>query len=142
MYIFILFSMVDLGRGTLWHLQRFLQSLSTPFPLSPLLPHSWNSNNRYHFSIYIYVYTVFAPYSPSYTLSLPSPHPTGTTPLSVTWFTLLFSNFVKEKKDIIFVPDSDTRSFFVTFPCIIYIGSSPLFFLSTLVVFFWQFQQV
>jgi hypothetical protein len=35
-------------------------------------PHSWNSFNRSHFSIYTHVYTVFAPRSPSYTLSPPS----------------------------------------------------------------------
>jgi hypothetical protein len=38
-------------------------------PLSPL-PHSWSSFNRSHFFIYIHVYTIFAPYSPFYTLSL------------------------------------------------------------------------
>jgi hypothetical protein len=40
------------------------------FPLSPLISsHSWNNFNRSHFSIYIHVYTLYAPYSPSYTLS-------------------------------------------------------------------------
>jgi hypothetical protein len=35
-------------------------------------PNPWNSFNRYHFIIYIHVYTVFALCSPFYTLS---PHP-------------------------------------------------------------------
>jgi hypothetical protein len=44
-------------------------------PLSSLL-HSLNSFNRFHFSIYLHVYTVFVPYSPSYTLDpLPLPSP-------------------------------------------------------------------
>jgi hypothetical protein len=30
-------------------------------------PHSWNSFNRSHFSIYISEYRIFLPYSPSYT---------------------------------------------------------------------------
>jgi hypothetical protein len=47
-----------------------------PFHHSPLfpLPHSWNSFNRFHFSVYIHVYTILTPYSASYTLS-PHPHP-------------------------------------------------------------------
>jgi hypothetical protein len=49
----------------------YLNSPPPPFSFIPLL-HSWNSFNRSHFSIYIHVHTVFAPYSPSYTLS---PHP-------------------------------------------------------------------
>jgi hypothetical protein len=44
-------------------------------PFSTILlhpsPHSWNSFNRYHFSTYTHVYTVFALYSPS----MPFPHP-------------------------------------------------------------------
>jgi hypothetical protein len=47
--------------------------------LHPCSPHSWNSLNRYHFSFYIHVHTVFALYSPSSTLSLyPAPPHTGT----------------------------------------------------------------
>jgi hypothetical protein len=46
-------------------------------PRSPLhltyLSHHWNSFNRSHFCKYIHVYTVFAPHSPSYTLSSHSP---------------------------------------------------------------------
>jgi hypothetical protein len=43
-----------------------------------LLPHSWNSFNRYHFSICIHVYMVFALCSSSYTLPHILPPPTGT----------------------------------------------------------------
>jgi hypothetical protein len=51
----------------------YLNSPSPSFSfISP--PHSWNIFNRSHCSIYIQVYTVFTPYSPSYILS---PHPTG-----------------------------------------------------------------
>jgi hypothetical protein len=61
-------------KGTLWHLQSSYIChswihLLHHSPLSPL-PHSCNSFIRSHFSIFIPVYTVFAPYSPSYTLSL------------------------------------------------------------------------
>jgi hypothetical protein len=49
-----------------------------PLHRSPLFPCSRNSFNRYHFSFYIHVYTVFALYLPSYTLSLPPPPPIGT----------------------------------------------------------------
>jgi hypothetical protein len=40
-------------------------------PLS-LSPHSWSSFNRYHFSIYIHVYTEFALFSHLYALFLTS----------------------------------------------------------------------
>jgi uncharacterized protein with PQ loop repeat len=52
-------------------------------PLHTLLyPHSIpvNSFNRYHFCIYIHVYTVFATYSPSYPLSWPSLPSSGAPP--------------------------------------------------------------
>jgi hypothetical protein len=57
-------------------------------------PHSWN---RSRFSIYINVYTVFVPYSPTFTIS-PHPPPTGTNPLDKTCSAFLFSDSVKEKK--------------------------------------------
>jgi hypothetical protein len=66
-------------------------------PLSTL-PHS--CFKRFHFSIYMYVYMVFALHSPSQTLSSPPPH-THTlvrTPTGRTCSALLFSNFVKRKK--------------------------------------------
>jgi hypothetical protein len=49
----------------------YLNSPPPPFFLAPL-PHSWNSFNRYHFSICTHVYTLFALYSRSHTLS-PTP---------------------------------------------------------------------
>jgi hypothetical protein len=45
----------------------YLNSPSSPFFF--IHPHSWNSFNRYHFSFYIHVYTVFVLYSPSHALS-------------------------------------------------------------------------
>jgi hypothetical protein len=56
----------------------YLNSSPPLFSLILASPYAWNSFNRSHFSIYIHVYTVFAPYSPSYILS---PHP-----LSSHWY--------------------------------------------------------
>jgi hypothetical protein len=55
---------------------------STPLPLSfiPPSPHYRNGFNRYHFCIYIHVYTFFVLYSPSYLLSCHLPSPTGINP--------------------------------------------------------------
>jgi hypothetical protein len=63
-------------------------------------PSFWNSCNRFHFSIYTHVYTVFAPYSPSHTLSpSPSPLPMVPTPSSRQYlFCPPVLQFVKEKK--------------------------------------------
>jgi hypothetical protein len=38
---------------------------------------SWNSFNRYHFCMYIHVYTLFAPYSSPYSFPCHLPPPTG-----------------------------------------------------------------
>jgi hypothetical protein len=61
---------------------------------------SCNSFNRYHFCIYIHVYTLFATYSPSYHFSPPPPHfhwckmhPPKAEPVPLI---LLFSKFVKK----------------------------------------------
>jgi hypothetical protein len=67
-------------------------------------PHSWNCFNRSQFYIYIHVYTVFAPYSPSYTFPCPRPPPPVTNPLT-PWaglFDPLVLQFCgeKEKNDI------------------------------------------
>jgi hypothetical protein len=51
----------------------YLNSPPPPFSFISFYPHLRNSFSRYLFSIYIHVYTVFAPYSPSYTLSTPPP---------------------------------------------------------------------
>jgi hypothetical protein len=67
--------------GKLWDLQKFLQCIKyiivefNPPHHSPLLPPSYilDGFNIYHFSIYIHVYTVFALYSLSNTLSPPIP---------------------------------------------------------------------
>jgi hypothetical protein len=73
-------------------------NLPPPSFFIPSSPHSWNSFSRSHFSIYIQVYTVFALYSPSHTLSLSLPPLTGTKPPGRTCSTILFSSFVKENK--------------------------------------------
>jgi hypothetical protein len=51
----------------------YLNSTLSPFPFIPLSLDSWNRFNRYHFCIYIHIYTFFAPYSLSYHLSPLSP---------------------------------------------------------------------
>jgi hypothetical protein len=51
----------------------YLSSASPPLSFITSSPHSWNTFNRYHFCIYIHVYTVFALYSPSYNISLTPP---------------------------------------------------------------------
>jgi hypothetical protein len=57
-----------------------ISNLNSPTPPLSLMPPPPipGSFNGYHFYIYIHVCTVFAPYSPSYTLSLPPP--TGVAP--------------------------------------------------------------
>jgi hypothetical protein len=52
---------------------KFSSSLYFPPPLCTVLHHSWNSFNSYHFYIYVHVYTIFAPCSPSYILSMHLP---------------------------------------------------------------------
>jgi hypothetical protein len=76
-------------------------TLIHPFHCSfyPPLCHLWNSFSRYHFCIYIYVYTFFAPYSSSYPLShhLHPPSDASPPPLGRTCSALLFS--ILQKKD-------------------------------------------
>jgi hypothetical protein len=82
-----------------------LEFAPPPFSLILPTPHCWNSFNRYHFSIYICVYRVFAPYSPSFTIS--PPPPTGTNPPAAppgrTCFALLFCIRKEEGKKITFL---------------------------------------
>jgi hypothetical protein len=72
-------------------------NLSPPSFSSISSPHSWNSFNRPHFSIYIHVYIVFEPYSPSYTLS-PSPCSHGYQTPRQDLFCPSILQFLKEKK--------------------------------------------
>jgi hypothetical protein len=93
-------------------------SLLPPFSFISSFPHAWNSFNRYYFSIYIHVYTVFALFSSSHTLS--PPPPTNIDHPGKTCSTLLFSDFVKEKEktDICACLGNNTGSFLVALPCI------------------------
>jgi hypothetical protein len=82
----------------LWNLQKLLQYIVVEFT-----PPSFSFILRFPgivstglFSIFIHVYTVFATYSPFYTLS--PPPPLGTNLPGRTCSSLLFSDFVKEKK--------------------------------------------
>jgi hypothetical protein len=59
-------------------------------------PYSWNSFSRSHFSIYRHEYTIFPLFSPSYTLSLCPPPPTGTNSPDKTYFAFLFLYFCKK----------------------------------------------
>jgi hypothetical protein len=68
-----------------------LNSLSPTFSFIPT-PHWRNTLNRHIFSIYIHVYIVITPYSPSYTLSSPSSPPISNTPSTPSWDLLWFSN--------------------------------------------------
>jgi hypothetical protein len=77
----------------------YLNSRPPPFSFTPHpLPHSWDSFNRYHFSIYIHVYTVFASYSLSHTLSSPLPSSQWYQSTQEGHFTPPILDFVKETK--------------------------------------------
>jgi hypothetical protein len=111
---------------------------SPSFSFIPSPPHFWNSFNGSHFYIYIHGYTIFAPYSPSYSLFPHPPPPTGTNLPGRTFSVLLFPDFVEEEEgegekegegegkeekeeketDILLFKDSYTGSFFMTFPYI------------------------
>jgi hypothetical protein len=109
--------------------------------LYPPSHHSWNSFNRYHFSIYIHVHTVFVPYLPSYTFSL---HPVCPPPYR-TYSAFLFSNFVKEKEWRLFMTVTQGFSLWYFHEYMFYNLNwfiSSIFLLSTLVPFLWWFQQV
>jgi hypothetical protein len=76
-------------------------------PLSPSL-HSWNSFNRSHFSIYIHMYTVFAPNSPPHALSPHPPSPSHANPTDTICSALLFSDCKRKKKRTSFFISSAT----------------------------------
>jgi hypothetical protein len=95
-------------------------------PLSYPTPNSWNSFNRYHFSIYIHVYILIALYSSYYPFPHQLPPPTWATPPHRTSSALLQlcrrKNIKDKKRNTMFVlvfdKESYTGSFFVSFPCI------------------------
>jgi hypothetical protein len=125
----------------------YLNSSPPSFSFIPSSIHSWNSFSRSHFSIYIHVYTVCAPYSPYYTFSShPAPH-TGTNFPDRTCSDLLFSNLVKEKKwNFCLFKIAIHRVPLWHFQVYMYHNPnffiSSIFLLSTLVPFLWQLQQI
>jgi hypothetical protein len=105
--------------GALLQLQKFLQYIIVEFTpyiilLYLLSTHSSNSFKWSHFSIYIHMYTIFPPYSYTYTISSYSPH---SYPLDRTCFAFMFSIFIL-KMTFLFVKDSYTGCFIMTVPCI------------------------
>jgi hypothetical protein len=76
---------------------------SPPLPFSLILPSliSGVVSTGYHFCIYLYMFTFFAPYSHSYSLSLTLLlfHWCQPFNLGKTSPTVLFSNFVEEKRE-------------------------------------------
>jgi hypothetical protein len=71
----------------------YLNPFPPPFSFMPFSPHYWNSLSRYHFSIYILVYTVFAKYSlstPFLHLSCPNwYHPPQSGPFLASCYQIL-----------------------------------------------------
>jgi hypothetical protein len=114
--------------GTLWHLQKFLQCIMVEFPLhhSPLspLPHSWNSFNRSHFSIFIHGCIIF---HHIYPLLLPLPLLPTPIPRQELFYLPLLHFW---KKDILFKIAMQGISLWHFHVCMYYnpIGSSPPFF--------------
>jgi hypothetical protein len=68
---FLIISRYVYCRGPSWYLHKFLQCVTHPLHHSPLSssPHSWNSFNRSHFSIFIHEYIYF------HRTHLPTPFP-------------------------------------------------------------------
>jgi hypothetical protein len=80
---------------TVYHSEFTLPS----FSFVPPSTHSWDSFNRSHFSIFTYVYIILPSDLSSYTLSPHPPPTTGTKLPDRTCSALLFSFFVKKKKN-------------------------------------------
>jgi hypothetical protein len=85
----------------------YLNSPPPSFSFIPSSSHSRISFNRYYFCIYIHVYTVFALYSPSYTLLIPPPLPSywyqlGPLPYPPGPVPFSFKSSSKEKHEITF----------------------------------------
>jgi hypothetical protein len=91
--------------------------LNSPPPSFSFIPYSWNSFNKSYFYIYIHVYTIFAPYLLSYTLSPHSLHSHWHQPPKQDLPCPLVLCICKKK-----------ISFAFYICIIIQIGSSPLFF--------------
>jgi hypothetical protein len=77
--------------GTLWHLQKCLQYILNSPHLSFIPPTLRIVSTCLIFSIFIHVYMIFSPYSPSYTLSLYPLPSHWYQPLERTCFTFMFS---------------------------------------------------
>jgi hypothetical protein len=86
------------------YIKYIIVKLTTNTFLTLSSPHSWYSSTHIIFVIYIHVYTVFAPYSPSHALSPPPllSHFHHAIP-GRTCSALLFLNFVKDKMTFLFV---------------------------------------
>jgi hypothetical protein len=76
----------------------YLNLAPPPLSFISLLTNSWDSFNRYHFSFYIHVYTVFEPNSPSHALSPPPPPSHCYGPLRQDLFCLPVLRFCKTNK--------------------------------------------
>jgi hypothetical protein len=118
---------------------------SPPPPMSSLPPFEIYFNS--FFSIYIHLYTVFGPYSPSYSL-LPHPPPSHCYQTVSTCLSLLISEFTKERKKkfhfCLFKITTQRITLwhfhvYMYYSLIWFISS--IFLLSTLVPFLWLFQQ-
>jgi hypothetical protein len=120
-----------------WSVYKASYNMSFLKSPSPLLFHapstdSWNSFNRYHFCIYIHMYTLFAPYSPTYPFLhhlLQSPVATSLTHhvqeelICPPVFWCCRRKYIKDyKKNMAFLlvweEDSYAGRFLVLFPCI------------------------
>jgi hypothetical protein len=110
-------------------------------PLS-LLPYSWKSFNRFHFSIFIHEYLIFPPYSASNTFSLYPPPPTDTNSRQ----DLFCLPVLVLKKKILFVKIAMQGVSLRHFHVYMYYNPNwlipSIFLLSILVPFLWWFQQV